>query len=95
MHAVPRFRFSRQGLNDDVSVSVVNIAVSETDAAVPTLEFAASSTSLPVAEGLGNRPLPAGCSISSLEFNTHSGWEVNSFSGFSLAQRESSTYLEV
>ena len=94
VYAVPRFRFSRQGLND-VSVSVVNIAVGETDGVGHTLEFAASTTSLPVVEGTAHTPLPSGCSISSIEFNTHSGWVAHSFSGFSLAQRESATYLEV
>ena len=94
IHAVPRFRFSRQGLND-VSVSVVNIDVGETDGAEPTLEFAASSTPLPVVEGTAHRPLPAGCSISSLEFNTFSGWVTNNFTGFSLVTRNSALYLEV
>ena len=93
-HAVPRFRFSRQGLNN-VSVSVVNIAVGETDGAEPTLEFAASSMPLPVVEGTAHRPLPAGCSISSLEFNSFSGWVTNNFTGFSLATHNSALYLEV
>ena len=95
IHAVPRFRFSRQGLNADVSVSVVNIAVGETDDAKPTLEFAASSTPLPVVEGPAHRALPAGCNISSLEFNTFSGWVANNFTGFSLATHNSALYLEV
>ena len=94
MHLVPRFRFSRSGLND-VSVSVVNIAVGTTDGAGHTLEFAASDTPLPVVEGPAHTPLPAGCSISSLEFNTYSGWAVNSFSGFSLVRRNSASFLEV
>ena len=62
VYAVPRFRFSRQGIND-VSVSAVNIAVGETDGAGHTLEFAASTT-LPVVEGTAHTPSPAGCSIS-------------------------------
>ena len=95
IHAVPRFRFSRQGLKADVSVSVVNIAVGETDGAEPTLEFAASSTPLPVVEGPAHKPLPAGCNISSLEFNTFSGWVINNFNGFSLETRNSALYLEV
>ena len=95
LSAVPRFRFSRQGLHADVSVSVVNIAVGETDAAEPTLEFQASGTPLPVADGLGNGPMPAGCSILSLEFNAFSGWVTNDFTGFSLTSRNSAVYLEV
>ena len=88
----PRFRFSRSGLSD-VSVSVVNIAA---DGVGHTLEFTASpNTPLPVADGLANNPLPAGCSVSSLEFNTFSGWVVNDFNGFSLVRRDSASYLEV
>ena len=93
--SVPRFRFSRQGLNADVSVSVVNIAVTETDAAEPTLEFAASGTPLPVAEGLGNRAISAECTTLSLEFNSFTGWVINNFTGFSLKSHDSQVYLEV
>ena len=94
--AVPRFRFSRRGLRSDVSVSVVNVAVSTTDGVGHALEFTASpDTPLPVVEGPAHTPLPAGCSVSSLEFNTHSGWVMNNFSGFSLARRNSASYLEV
>lgn len=94
MHAVPRFRFSRLGLND-VSVSVVNIVLDGVDG-VHALRFAASNSSLPVAQGLGNTPLPTGCSISSpLEFNTYSGWTVNNFTGFSLTRNNSASYLKV
>ena len=95
VHLVPRFRFSRSGLND-VSVSVVNIAVGTADGAGHTLEFAASTdTPLPVVEGPAHMPLPAGCSISSLEFNTYNGWAIHSFSGFSLVRRNLASYLEV
>ena len=73
----------------------MNIAVGESDGAKPTLEFAASSTPLPVVEGPAHRALPAGCNISSLEFNTFSGWVINNFNGFSLATRNSALYLEV
>ena len=94
----PRFRFSRRGLTD-VSVSVVNIAVDtlSTDGVEQyALQFTVSpDTALPIAEGLGNTPLPTGCSVSSLEFNTPSGWVINSFSGFSIVERNSASYLEV
>lgn len=81
----------------DVSVSVVNIAVDTTDGVEQyALQFTVSpNTALPIAEGLGNTPLPAGCSVSSLEFNTFNGWVTNSFSGFSLVERDSASYLEV
>ena len=87
-------------MGSDVSVSVVNVAAvgtadgdSEDESA---LAFPASpNAALPIAEGLGNTPLPTGCSISSLEFNTYNGWAINSFSGFSLAERDSRVYLEV
>ena len=60
------------------------------------LEFTASpNTPLPIVEGPANTPLPTGCSISSLEFNTYSGWVTNDHSGFSIAERNSSSYLEV
>lgn len=63
---------------------------------VHSLEFAASpNMPLQIAEGPANTPLPTGCSISSTEFNTHSGWTINDFSGFSLAERNSRVYLEV
>ena len=94
---VPRFRFSRLGLAD-VSVSVVNIAVDTTDDGVEqyALQFTVSpDTALPLAEGLANNPLPTGCSISSLELNTPSGWIMNNFSGFFLVERNSASYLEV
>ena len=95
-YAVPRFRFSRFGLGSDVSVSVVNVAVDDSGEEENALAFPASPNApLPIAEGLGNTPLPTGCSISSLEFNTYNGWEINSFSGFSLAERDSRVYLEV
>ena len=81
---------------NDVSVSVVNIAVSTTDGVEHALEFPASpSRPLPIVEGTAHRPLPAGCSISSLEFNTHSGWVMNNFTGFSLTRRNLTSYLEV
>ena len=81
----------------DVSVSVVNIAVDTTDSVEQyALRFMASpDTALPIAQGLGNTPLPTGCSISSLEFNTLSGWAANNFSGFTLVERNSASYLEV
>ena len=91
----PRFHFSRSGLSD-VSVSIVNITVGTADGPGHTLEFAASpDTPLPVVEGPTNTPLPAGCSISSLEFNTYSGWATNNFTGFSLVRHNSTSYLEV
>ena len=93
--AVSRFQFSRSGLSD-VSVSVVNISVGTTDDNDHALEFAASpSTPLPIVERTAHRPLPAGCSISSLEFNTYSGWVMNNFTGFSLTRRNLTSYLEV
>ena len=81
----------------DVSVSVVNIAVDTTDGVEQyALQFMISpDTALPIAQGTGNTPLPTGCSISSLEFNTPSGWAANSFSGFALVERDSESYLEV
>lgn len=84
-------------MGSDVSVSVVNIVEVDTaDGVQHTLEFTASpSTPLPIAEGLANTPLPTGCNISSLEFNTYSGWTINSFNGFSLAEHDSRVYLEV
>ena len=93
---VPTFRFSRAGLAD-VSVSVVNIAVDTTGGAEQyALQFTVSpDTALPIAQGTGNTPLPTGCSISSIEFNTPSGWAANSFSGFTLVERDSASYLEV
>ena len=96
LYIAPRFRFSRRGL-PDVSVSVVNIAVDTTDGVEQyALQFTVSpDTALPIAQGLGNTPLPTGCSVSSLEFNTPSGWVINSFSGFSIVERNSASYLEV
>ena len=84
-------------MGSDVSVSVVNIVVAaDSDSGVEhALEFTASDTPLPVVEGPAHTPLPAGCSISSVEFNTYNGWAINSFSGFSLAERDSRVYLEV
>ena len=81
----------------DVSVSVVNIAVDTTDGVEQyAIEFMVSpDTALPIAQGTGNAPLPTGCNISSLEFNTPSGWAANNFSGFTLVERNSETYLEV
>jgi len=95
-YTVSRFRFSRAGLAD-VSVSVVNIAVDTTGGVEQyALQFMVSpDTALPIAQGLGNTPLPTGCSISSLEFNTPSGWAANSFSGFALVERDSNVYLQV
>ena len=95
--AVPRFRFSRSSLPADVSVSVVNITVDTTDGVEQyVLQFTVSpDAALPIAEGLGNSPLPAGCRVSTLEFNTLSGWVTNNFSGFSLVERNSASYLEV
>ena len=96
-YTVPRFRFSRSGLSD-VSVSVVNVAVvpdTNGDESAALAFPASPNAALPIAEGLGNTPLPTGCSISSLEFNTFSGWAVNTLSGFSLAERDSRVYLEV
>ena len=81
----------------DVSVSVVNI-INTTDDGVEqyALQFTVSpDTPLPLAEGLGNNPLPIGCSVSSLELNTPSGWVMNNFSGFSLVERNSASYLQV
>ena len=94
--AVPRFRFSRNELSD-VSVSVVNITVNTTDGVEQyVLQFTVSpDAALPIAEGQGNSPLPAGCHVSTLEFNTPSGWITNRFSGFSLVERNSVSYLEV
>ena len=88
---VPRFRFSRRGLND-VSVSIVNIATNEDQL---QLQFEASVAPLPIAQGIADLPLPTGCNTSSLEFNTQVGWTVNSFSGFFIAERNSRSYLEV
>lgn len=86
-----RFRFMGSG----VPVSVVNIATSE-NGVEHRLEFSASPDApLPIVEGQANTPLPSGCSMSSLEFNTYSGWVINSFDGFSLAERDSRVYLEV
>ena len=81
----------------DVSVSVVNIAVDTTGGVEQyALQFMVSpNTALPIAQGLGNTPLPTGCSISSLEFNTPSGWVANNFSGFALVEHNSTSYLEV
>jgi len=92
LHIVPRFRFSRQGFND-VSVSVVSIS----SGANPVLQFAVSSRPLPIRKGLGNTRLrtTSGCTISSVEFNTYTGWIAQSFNGFSLVQRNSDLYLEV
>lgn len=88
---VARFRFMGSG----VPVSVVNIATSE-NGVEHRLEFSASpDTPLPIVEGQANTPLPSGCSMASLEFNTYSGWVINSFDGFSLAERDSRVYLEV
>ena len=91
--AVPTFRFSRRSLSD-VSVSVVSITTS-VDGISYAIEFAASSSALPIAQGLANNPLPTGCTASSIEFNTYTGWVVQRFNGFSLAERDSSVYLEV
>ena len=84
-------------MSADVSVSVVNIAVDTTDGVDQYgLEFTASpDAALPISERLGNTPLPARCNVSSLEFNTPSGWVTNSFSGFSIVERNSASYLEV
>ena len=82
----------------DVSVSVVNITVGTTVDGVDQygLQFTVSpDAALPIAEGLGNTPLPTGCRVTSLEFNTPSGWVTNSFSGFSIVERNSASYLEV
>ena len=103
LFTVPRFRFSRLGLGSDVSVSVVNVAAVRTadsdsveDETESALAFPASpNTTLPIVEGPADTPLPTGCSISSLEFNTYNGWAINSFSGFSLAENDSRVYLEV
>lgn len=83
-------------MGSDVSVSVVNIAMDTTDGVDHSLEFTASpDTPLPIVEGPASTPLPAGCDLSSLEFNTYSGWALNSFNGFSLTERDSHIYLEV
>ena len=91
--AVPQFRFSRLGFSD-VSVSVVSIATG-VDGVSHRLEFAASSSALPIVQGPASTPLPTGCTVSSVEFNTYTGWVVQSFNGFSLAERNSHVYLEV
>ena len=91
---VPQFRFSRLGLNADVSVSVVSIATG-VDGVSHVLEFVASSSALPIVQGTASTPLPTGCTVSSVEFNTYTGWAVQSFNGFSLAERNSHVYLEV
>ena len=93
---VPRFRFSRLGLGSDVSVSVVSIVDADDNGVGHALEFTASpDTPLPIVEGPANTPLPTGCNVSSLEFNTHSGWVTNDFNGFSIAERNSRVFLEV
>ena len=94
IYVVPQFRFSRLGLNADVSVSVVSIATG-VDGVTHTLEFAASSSVLPIVQGTASTPLPTGCTVSSVEFNTYTGWVVQSFNRFSLAERNSHVYLEV
>ncbi|XP_065910138.1 neurogenic locus notch homolog protein 1-like isoform X2 [Dysidea avara] len=91
---VPQFRFSRLGLNSDVSVSVVSIATG-VDGVNHMLEFTASSSVLPIVQGTASTPLPTGCTVSSVEFNTYTGWIVQSFNGFSLAEHNSHVYLEV
>jgi len=91
--AVPRFRFSRLGLSD-VSVSVVSITTG-VDGVSHALAFAASSSALPIVQGPASTPLPTGCTVSSVEFNTYAGWVAQSFTGFSLSERDSHVYLEV
>ena len=93
MSLVSRFQFSRTGL-PDVSVSVENIAV---DTIGNVEQYALQSmvspdTTLPIAQGTGYTPLPTGCSI---ELNTPSGWAANNFSGFTLVECNSASYLEV
>ena len=90
---VPQFRFSRLGLTD-TSVSVVSIATG-VDGVSHALAFAASSSALPIVQGPASTPLPTGCTISSVEFDTYTGWVMQSFTGFSLAERDSHVYLEV
>jgi len=93
LFAVPRFRFSRLGLSD-VSVSVVSITTGVDDFS-HALAFSASSSVLPIVQGPASTPLPTGCTVSSVEFNTYTGWVVQSFTGFSLAERDFHVYLEV
>ena len=90
IYTVPQFRFSRL----DVSVSVVSIATG-VDGVSHVLEFAASSSALPIVQGTASTPLPTGCTVSSVEFNTYTGWVAQSFTGFSLAERNSHVYMEV
>jgi len=92
----PQFRFSRSGLSRDVSVTVVNIGTG-VDGASSELQFAISpGTPLPIAQDLGNAPLNAtGCTISSVEVNTFTGWDLLTFDGFSLVQRNPKAFLEV
>ena len=83
-------------MGSSVTVSVVNIVATDTAENEVRLEFTASPDEpLPIVEGQANTALPTGCSISSFEFNAYSGWVINSFDGFSLAERDSSVYLEV
>ena len=93
LSAVPQLRFSRLGLSD-VSVSVVSITAG-VDGVSNVLKFAASSSALPIVQGPASTPLPTGCTVSSVEFNTYTGWVVQSFTGFSLAESNSYVYLEV
>lgn len=64
-----------------------------------TVEFAASSSALPIVNSPASTSLPTGCTASTVEFNTYTGWTVQNFNGFSIAERQEvggrNYYLEV